>query len=58
VQVANGLRNLEDDVSRKILAKVCQLYDLVEQFTAFHDCNVQGIRYGKIQENIGLSLTF
>jgi hypothetical protein len=38
VEVPNSLRHLEYDVTRQILAKVRELYDLMEQLASFHDC--------------------
>ena len=36
VQVTNALSDLDDDMSREGLAEVRELYDLVEEFAAFH----------------------
>ena len=36
VQVTNALSDLDDDMSRKGLAEVRELDDLVEKFTALH----------------------
>ena len=36
VHITNTMSNLEDDVTSKILAEVCQFYNLVEQLSTFH----------------------
>lgn len=38
VKIANTLCNLENHMSCEILTEIRQLDDLVEQFTALHDC--------------------
>jgi hypothetical protein len=39
VQIPNAVCDLEDDVSCEILAKVCQLDNLMEQFTTLANFN-------------------
>lgn len=38
VQMPDALRHLDDDVAGQSLAKVGELYDLMEQLATFHDC--------------------
>jgi hypothetical protein len=39
VQIPDAVCDLEDDMSREILAKVCQLDNLMEQFATLADFN-------------------
>lgn len=38
VKVPDPIRHLQDDMSGKVLTKVCQLDDLVEELPALHHC--------------------
>ena len=50
MQIANAVSDLEDDVTREVLAKVCELDDLVEELAALQDWSTSSttiIRRGK-----------